>query len=96
MPWQAALDAAGVLSRVAQVSTPRKALVVHRHDSQATVPKTAQILEQRNQNARVNGDLALSRQALRCVLHETILTEDKVSVSFALEHAWMETMVQSR
>lgn len=81
VPWQAALDAAGVLARVEKASTPRKALVVHRLDSQQTVPKTAQILEQRNQRARIDGDLALSRQALCSVLHEILLEEDLVSAA---------------
>jgi hypothetical protein len=57
---------------------PRRALVVHRHDTQKTVPKTAQILENRNQQARLAGDLAISRQALCSVLQRAVLEENKV------------------
>lgn len=68
-----------MLTRVQQASTPRKALVVHSVESQQTVPKTAQILESRNRQARIDGDLALSRQTLCDVLHQSLLKEDKAS-----------------
>ena len=76
---QAALDAAGMLPRVQQASTPRKALVVHSVHGMQTVPKTAQILESRNRQARIDGDLALSRQTLCNVLQQSLLKEDKAS-----------------
>mmetsp|Transcript_55986 Transcript_55986/g.90673 ORF Transcript_55986/g.90673 Transcript_55986/m.90673 type:complete len:89 (+) Transcript_55986:40-306(+) len=47
-------------------------------DSRQTVPKTAQILEQRSRKSHVNGDLALTRQALCSVLQKIIMHEDKV------------------
>ena len=50
----------------------------YRHDSTLTVPKTAKIFEERNQKARLDGDLAISRQALCNALQETLLAENTV------------------
>lgn len=62
---QAALDAAGVLSRVQLAALPRRAVVVHKHDSQHTVPKVSEFL-------------GLTRETLCAVLQQTLLEEGKV------------------
>ena len=59
----------------------------HRHDSTQTVPKTANILQERNQQARLDGDLAVSRQALCSVLQETLLAEGTVRQMYGCMHA---------
>ena len=73
---QAALEAAGVLERVQAAATPRRALVVHNCDSRQTIPKTARVLAERNARSRSDGDLAISRQAMVCVLKEALKQED--------------------